>query len=92
MNMVSTILGVAGIDLAELNFLRGTEVSASQVRLRYYVDAGGNLARLAMSMRVAVPAAIFTITVPLELEIDILAVGDDVVITLPGNLDDFVLR
>ncbi|MCL2201147.1 MAG: hypothetical protein FWB75_04205, partial [Oscillospiraceae bacterium] len=92
MDMVMTIVGVVGLDMPELGFLGGADISISNVRLRYYTDAGGNLVRLATSMRMAVPAGILTITAPLSLEIEILAVGDDVTVTLPDNLGDFVLR
>ena len=88
MDIAMTMLGGTGMDMPGMD-LAGMEISIPSTR--YYVDADGNLAKLAMTMVMTISEAGLTIPVTIEFEMEFLAFGDDVVVTLPDNLDEFVL-
>jgi len=87
MDMAMAMLGGTGMD--DMLDMGGMDVSIPG--MRYYVDAAGNLAKIAMTMTMAIRELGFTIPVEVDIEIEFLAFGDDVVVTLPDNLDEFVL-
>ena len=76
------MMGDAAIDLGELE---GMAITIPE--MRYYADDDGALVKMAIVMGMTVEG----VTMTMSMEIEITATGDDVTVTLPDDLDDFVL-
>jgi len=89
MEAAVAMMGTAGVDADELAAMGNMEITVPS--MRYYVDADGNLAKMGMVMRMVISEEGLTIPINMDFDIEIIAVGDDVVITPPDNLDEFEL-
>jgi hypothetical protein len=82
--------GMGDFDLSELG-----EMSIEVPAMRYYVDSAGLLRKVTMAMkmvlRLDLEGTILPVTINMGMEIEITATGAAVRVTLPDDLDEYVL-
>jgi len=83
-------MGSAGLGGEELLALEGMSIDVPAVK--YYVDSNGEMKRMLMPMSMTIDMEpLGKITMKVDIDIEIIAVGAKVTVTLPNDLGTYVL-
>lgn len=90
MGQATGMMGAVGLGDMGLGDM---DMSLSISEMKFYTDADGSLKKVAMAMDISMALDIGGVTMPISMkmniEVEITAVGDDVKVELPDDLDDY---
>jgi len=90
MGIAAGMLDSAGLDTSDILDLEGFSMHIPY--MKYYADADGALKRMTMSMSISMDMGILgELAITVDADVEVVAVGDAVEVTLPDDLDEYVM-